>query len=313
MAEASLASPIGSALIRESHRPALALRDDRVHLYHVVAAGVMALLGMLTTLEAWEDIFQIARKDEEYSHILIVPLVAAVLVWIRRSRLRHCRPSGTMIGPILALAGWFAWSYGYNYGVQSLWHGGAVLVTLGCALSILGKNVLFRFFPAIAVLIFLIPVPGRVRQAVSLPLQAYTAEASQIVLQSIGVDSEVTGNSLRINGTQVTVAEACNGMRGLFALILVAYAFAFALPLRQSVRAILLICSPLSALFCNILRTVPTIWLYGNHSKEFADGFHEWSGWAMLPVAFLLLYAIIRLLKWAGVPVVRYPLASQGV
>lgn len=313
MAEASSATAIAGELVPLSYRPALALRDDRVHLYHVVAAGVMALLAILTTWEAWHDIYTIARKDEEYSHILIVPLVAAVLVWIRQSRLRHCRPSGTLIGPIMVAVGWFSWSYGYNYGVQSMWHGGAVLVALGCALSILGKNVLFRFFPAVAVLIFLIPVPGQLRQKVSLPLQAYTASASQVVLQSIGVESEVTQNTLRINGTQVTVAEACNGMRGLFALILVAYTFAFALPLRQSVRVIVLILSPLSALFCNILRTVPTIWLYGNHSKEFADGFHEWSGWAMLPVAFLLLYAIIRLLKWAGVPVVRYPLASQGV
>jgi exosortase len=302
-----------SAPVRNASRPKLALRDDRVHLWHVAAAGALVTLSVLTTIEAWADIWHIASIDEEYSHIFIVPIVAAVLIWIRRSRLRHCRPTGTMLGPVMAGIGWFCWSYGYANGVQSMWHGGAVLTALGCAVSVLGKNVLFRFFPAVAVLVFLIPVPGGLRQDISLPLQRYTAEASQVALQIVGIDTQVRGNTLDINNTTVTVAEACNGMRGLFALIMVAYTFAFALPLRQWVRIIVLICSPLAALICNILRTVPTIWLYGNYPQNIADEFHNWSGWAMLPVAFLMLYAIIRLLKWAGVPVVRYPLASQGV
>ena len=32
-------------------------------------------------------------------------------------------------------------------------------------------------------------------------------------------------------------------------------------------------------------------------------------GWVMLPIAFLILLAIIRLLRWAQVPVYRFHLA----
>ena len=118
---------------------------------------------------------------------------------------------------------------------------------------------------------------------------------------------------MSINGTPVTFAEACNGMRMVFPLILIAYAFSFGLPLRNSVRFLVLLASPLTALACNVLRTLPTIWLYGNKSRQVADDFHNWSGWMMLPIAFFSLMAIIKLLRWAMLPVTRYPLASQYI
>ena len=97
----------------------------------------------------------------------------------------------------------------------------------------------------------------------------------------------------------------------VFPLLLVSYAFSFALPLRNSVRFLVLLCSPLVAIFCNVLRTLPTIWLYGNADREIADKFHEYSPWPMLLISFLLLLGIIKALKWAMLPLTRFPLASQ--
>jgi len=225
--------------------------------------------------------------------------------------MRHCKPSGSIIGVMLVAIGWAMTSYGFYHAVQALWHAGAVVVVLGCMLSVLGKNVIFRFFPAMAVLIFLVPVPGRIRQEIALPLQTWTARTAQTGLEICGVETEVSGNTLSINGKPVTVAEACNGLRMVFPLILVSYAFSFALPLRNSVRFLMLLASPLVAIVCNVIRTLPTIWLYGNKSRAVADAFHEYSGWAMLLISFLLLLGIIKALKWAMLPLTRFPLASQ--
>jgi exosortase len=291
--------------------PAQFLRSERLTAWHVAVALGLAGLGVLATFDAWADIYRIAYIDEEYSHIFIVPVVAMWMVWVRRMRFRHCKVSGTIFGPLIVAIGWVCSRYGLNYQAQSLWHGGAVLVVLGCMLSVLGKNVLFRFFPAFAVLVFLIPVPGMIRQQIALPLQTWTAGIAQKCLEVLGVDTEVSANVLSINGVPVTIADACNGMRMVFPLILVSYAFSFGLPLRQSVRLTVLLFSPVAAIVCNVLRTVPTIWLYGNQPRAIADTFHKYSGWIMLPIAFLLLLGIIRILRWAMLPVTRYPLASQ--
>jgi exosortase len=287
------------------------LRDDRLTLGHVVLATLMGAIGVLATFDAWQDIYLIARNDEEYSHIFIVPLVAVFLVWVRRIRLRHCKPSGRIIGPFVVAVGWFFNSLGFYSGVQSFWHGGAVLVVVGCMLSVLGKNVIFRFFPAFAVLIFLVPAPARIRLAVAGPLQNWTASITQRLLEAGGVvNTEVNGNALTINGHAVLVAEACNGLRMVFSLIMVGFAFCFAMPLKNFVRVLILLASPLAAIFCNVVRVIPTIWMYG-YEPDYAPTFHTYAGWAMLPLAFGMLYGLIKTLQWAMIPVNEYTLASQ--
>jgi exosortase len=279
--------------------------------WHAVGAIAMGALGVLVTRGAWTDIYHIGTRVEEQSQILLVPFVAAWMAWCRRVRIRFCEPQGVIVGPIICAAGWAMYSIGYNSSTLVLWHMGAVAVVVGCVLTVVGKRVLFRFMPAFLVLVFLIPVPGVIREKIAQPLQTATAAATQAVLEIVGSNIERDGNLLRINGVPVAVAEACNGLRMVFALVLVSYAFAFSMPLRNSVRLLVLAASPLAALVCNVLRLVPTVQLYGTVSEKWANRFHDVSGWLMLPVAFLMLLGIIRLLKWALIPVARYNLAYQ--
>ena len=110
--------------------------------------------------------------------------------------------------------------------------------------------------------------------------------------------------------TEVAIAEACNGMRMVFTLFLACYVFAFVTPLRGYVRAIILLASPVTAIVCNVIRLVPTIWVFGHTTPERAEVFHDISGWVMLIVAFLGLTSIVRLLRWAMVPVSPFTLAA---
>jgi len=65
-------------------------------------------------------------------------------------------------------------------------------------------------------------------------------------------------------------------------------------------------------IIANFAYLVPTVWLYGYaQSHSTADKFHDFSGWIMLPLAFLLLLGIVRLLRWALIPVARFNLAYQ--
>ena len=280
---------------------------------HLVGGLVMLTLGVAAAFDAWADMFNIAMKDEEASHIFLVPIVFAWLVWVRRDRLRLCRPVGQWVGPAIVAVGWLMWSIGYGNAVQSFWHGGSVLIALGCVITVVGADVVRRFFPAFLFLVFLVPVPGMVRQEIAIPLQVATARVTHTVFEILGIDTWLSGSVLTINegdeAVDVGIAEACNGLRMVFALVLVSGAFAFGNPLRWYVRAIILIGSPISAIFCNVVRLVPTVWLYGYRSEDTASKFHDISGWCMLLVAFLLLMGIVRLLRWALVPVASYTLA----
>jgi exosortase len=288
----------------------IALRKNGWTSQQLIAALAVVALAILTTLPAWLDIAHIASRDDEASHVYLVPIVLAWLVWVRRGRFRYCLPRPTFLGPLCVASGWFISYWGYHHAMQSLWHGGAVLIVIGALLSVVGRDLLLRFAPAFAVLIFLVPIPGVIRQKIAIPMQTATASATQTIFDIIGEPIQRNGNQLIIQNTVVNVAEACNGMRMVFTLILVSYAFAFGEPLRGYVRFLILVASPLSAVVCNVIRMVPTIWFFG-HFKSIAEPFHAIAGWIMLGIAFLLLMGIIRLLKWALIPVSPYMLAMD--
>ncbi len=270
----------------------------------VVAGGVgLVVLGVLACFDAWSDLLWRAYYDQESSHILLVPFVAAWLVYVRRGRIAGCRRRGLWVGPALVAAGWGLYAGGDAVFVQMAWHLGAVVVAVGCGLTLLGRDAVVKFLPAVLALAFMVPPTARLRQAVALPLQRVTATVTQEALGLLGSGAERSGNLLTINGRDVTVAEACSGMRSTTALLLVSYAFAFATPLRLWVRALVIAASPVFAVACNVIRLVPTVWAYGSLSPASADAVHSGGGWVMLIVGFLLLTGVVRLLEWLDVPV----------
>lgn len=275
----------------------------------VGVALVLMVGGVLATIEAWADILDRAERDPESSQIWLVPVVVAWLCWIRRGRLRGHVPSNTWFGPVLVLAGWMIHRTGDLQLIESFWHLGAVIVLTGCLVSVGGTGMLVRFLPAFATLCFLVPVPGRVRQAIALPLQSVTAQVTQQVLDLMGVAVERSGNVLHINHRDVMIAEACNGLRMVFALLMVSFTFAYTVPLRNYVRVAVVLATPLTAIVFNVVRLVPVVWASSFLPKDVATLLHDASGWVMLPCAFLSLLGVMRLLRWAHVPITPYTLA----
>jgi len=277
-------------------------------------AFVLSVLGIVVTFRAWNNMYRIANENPEYQHALLVPFVAMVLIWVRRHRLQHCRVTTTVLGPLLVVAGWASMLYGSSQRNDLAFHIGAVVVLVGCVTAALGKQVLFRFFPVAVVLLMMVPLPGRWRSSLAHTLQAYTANISSYVLDLLGIKTQVMGSMMMINNQPVLIAEACNGMRMVLPLMMIAFGFAFAMPLRTSVRLLIVLISPLVALVCNVARVVPLVWLQGQSqtSRDWGTRLHDYSGWVMVPLAFFVLLGLIRVLKWSTMRIWRYPLASQS-
>lgn len=276
---------------------------------HVVAVLALVTAGVLATLDAWADIVHTALVDEEQSHALLVPVIAAWLVWVRRERLRKYVPEAQWAGPALIALGWALHRVGDDRMWAALGHLGAILVVVGGFVSVAGGRFLVRFLPAFAALLFLIPVPGRVREEIALPLQQATAQVTQCLLETLGTPVERFGSVLRVNDQDVMIAEACNGLRMVFALVLVSFAFAYGVPLRNGVRVAVIVLSPITAIAFNVVRLVPVVWAFGFFPGTAANVLHAASGWVMLPCAFLTLLGLMRLLRWAQIPITPYVLS----
>ncbi len=277
-----------------------------------VALCLLTVGAVLGAWPAWSDMFRIGFKDEEASQVLLAPVVFGWLLALRRHHLQQAKLTGNWIGPVMVLLGWGVSYYGFYHAMQALWHGGAVLAATGAAVTLLEFAVLKRLWPALLVLLFLVPVPGQIRQQIAIPMMTYTAGATHFVFELLGLGVERNGNLLSYNGNDVTVAEACNGMRMIFVLVLVSYAAAFSMPMRAYVRVLILLLSPATAIICNVIRLVPTVLFFGMApDAEWPHLFHDLSGWVMIGVAYVLVMAVVQLLKWLDLPVEPAPQTTR--
>jgi len=288
------------------------LRNRRVWTLHDF--GLLALLvGLCVWVQRqplW-DLLAIGLRDEEQSHIFLAPVVAVYLLWLRRSRLRFVKVQYSLLGAVVVAIGWLMSWWGFESGTQVAWHGGALLTVVGVVLTMTGRTPLQLFGPVFVVLVFMLPVPGELRHRIAYPMQELATTVTHAMLELMGISAVKTGNVIIINGEQVAVGEACNGMRMVFALTLVVYAFAFGTALKAGTRVLLIALSPMIAIICNVIRLVPTSLIFGYGDIEMAERFHDISGWVMLPVALLMLLGVLRGVRWLEFPVTSYRLASQ--
>ena len=265
--------------------------------------GALVVTAFAAFSAAWNDMYLQASRRTDNGYIFLVPLVAGYLVWLRRSRARFVsrRPSLLAV-PIVAAAVLLSW-WGEQTDTRAALHLGAIVALAACAVAMAGLEVVRQFFPAFLALLFLIPVPAEVRKWLAGPLQALAVTVTQEVLDVIGVATERAGNSIQIAGRSIFVGEACDGMRMVFALALTFFAFVFSVPLRTGARIALIAASPAIAILCNVVRLVPTALGYAYVSAAEAEQLHDIAGWLMLPLAIMLLFGLIRFMRWLDLPV----------
>ena len=268
-------------------------------------AGVMLALSVGAMWSCWCDWLNISYHIEEHSHVFMVVPFGAAIMLVNRKWFRDVRPGTSWVGPIIVAIGAAMGWHGYYHAHQSLWHMGAVLVAVGAVVSVLGHGVLVRFWPAFLILAFMVPVPQRIRFQIAHPLQSAMAGVVEHILSFFGEPVGRQGNSLTINGQQVLIVEACNGLRMVFALLLVNWLFAFVTPLKPWAKWMIILMAPVTALIANVIRLIPTLLLYGHANSTTANAFHDYAGWAMLPVAFVVLMFLISFLGALGIEVTR--------
>lgn len=259
-------------------------------------AAALTLAAVCIMFDSWRDTLHIAQTDEECSYVLLAPVVIGLLAWVRRSQLTKCRLRGQWVGLIALAAGWLIWWYGYLTD-PVIWRAGAVMIAVASFMAAVGWDASLKLAPALAACVFLIPVDPTGRYRIAGPLETATAYAAQHTCELLGIYVDRTGNLLSINGVDVTIAEACNGIRMVLTLFMVCYVVAFTMPLKPWVRLLFLAASPLVAIVSNVIRLVPTVWMFGHASADTAERFHNAAGWAMTFVAFIVLLGFAKLLQ----------------
>lgn len=264
--------------------------------------AVVGLLGLLiwTYLPILRVLVREWQKNPNYSVGQLVPFAALYMLWTDRHRLARLtvRPSW-VAGLVLIAVAQGVRFYGLMYLYESLERYSLILTVAGLVLLVAGRVVLQHVIWVILFLFLMIPLPERVHNAISGPLQTVATSGAVMTLEVMGVTVEQRGHQLELNGrTSVAVAEACSGLRMLTAFIMVSAVFAYIVNRPVWQKLVLLASSVPIAIVCNLVRLVVTSVLFMWTTTEVASKFsHDFAGLTMMPLAVLMLMGELWLLS----------------
>jgi exosortase len=254
--------------------------------------------------------------DENYSHGLLIPFVIAYILWSERTQLARA-PKRPMIWwgsacVVFALGMLWAGTAGAELFLQRM---SLVLMCAGIVLYFWGWHVLRRTLVPLMLLALAIPIPAIIFNQIAFPLQLFASRCAVWAMQLLDIPVLRQGNVIELMPLGATttkkleVVEACSGIRSLMTLVTLAVVYSyFSYPrgadksggrfgwLRRYGfwRSLIIVGSAVPiAIVTNAARVSGTGILSRYYGTQVADGFfHEFSGWVVYIVAFLLLFAV---------------------
>jgi exosortase len=265
--------------------------------------------------------------DENYSHGLLIPFIIGYLLWSERDALARApkrpAPLAGIALVVVALVMLWLGTAGAELFTQRT---SLAVLAAGVVAYFWG----FRTVRLVAVplLLFLlaVPIPAIIFNKIAFPLQLFASRCAVASMQLLDIPVLRQGNVIELMplGSSTTkkleVVEACSGIRSLMTLVTLAVVFAyFTFPKDEGKgdgtsgknddargrgrfawlksygvwRSIILVVSAVPiAIITNAGRVSGTGILSRYYGTRVADGFfHEFSGWVVYVVAFLLLFA----------------------
>jgi exosortase B len=279
----------------ESGSPS-ALQDLLAALRQIPLAGWIATIAL--TIFAMPTLMRLADTvwhTDEQGHGPFILALAVWLIWRTRHELLALanKPAGIFAWALLALA-LALYAIGRSQAVIQFETFGVLLaLTTTIALMKGWRGVRLLLFP-LFFLLFIIPWPGVMVQAMTVPLKIGVSYVAEWVLHHAGYPVARTGVILSVGQYQLLVADACAGLTSMFTLevfgLLYLHLMGYTSKLRNVLLAILVIPC---AFIANVVRVIILILVTFYFGDEAGQGFiHGFAGIVLFTVALILLIGV---------------------
>ena len=254
------------------------------------------------------SLFKFYLNFDDYSHAILVPVIAAAAAWrvwtLSEEKFQITAEFWGLLILFMGLSIQFV-SMWYEIGLVA---GGIVseyFTAVGLVISIWGLFISFFGFRAVKVywfpllyLGFMVPgLPGPPEVWLKGALKDNVTHLSAMFLELFGYSVYVTKNVIEIPGVVLGVADACSGIRSLWAMLAVAPAAAWFLRLRPFLIALFLPLGVFLAIFQNVIRVVATALLCDWFDMSWASGTkHDIVGGVSFFLSAIIMIILARVL-----------------
>jgi exosortase len=270
----------------------------------LILSALTALLGYLF-YPILRDIAMTCWTDDDYSHGLLLPIVAVYMIWDKRIALqerftvaterirREGRDGGKILATLLLLSGLFIYFLGEASGLSYASWLSFFPVTVGVLYLSFGRTFGLAIAPAVLILFMAKPLPDSLVVRIFWPLQVLAARVSTWTLELLNVPVYLSGNIIEIPAMRLMVEEACSGMRSVMALLTLACIVIYFIDLKLISKIAIVLSALLVAIVMNVFRVALTGVLAHFYDPKTATGFfHTFSGLIVFVIGLPILYGI---------------------
>ena len=261
----------------------------------IIAAVLFFITYIPTLIWMWDRWF---TRDTYYSHGILVPFVTGFLIWQKKEELRAIPHELSAWGLRFILIGIGIHTISSLLRVYFKSGFSMLLVLMGLILYFYCDKVLSKLLFPILFLSFMIPLPMVVITNISFQMKIFAAQLATILLNNMRIPAIQDGSMIKMRHTYVMVDDVCSGLRSLISLTALGSIFAYWMRSGIFKKILLFLTTIPIAIITNVFRilflsSVSEIW-----GPQYATGFlHDLSGFMVFGLAFVLLFAVGKLLE----------------
>lgn len=267
------------------------MRPDKIVFGVAVIAAVA--LSWQNFQKLWDDWMTLPA----YSHGVLVPFVFGLLVFLERDRLRNLDDTPSLWGVVLIGTGVLCLATGTLSGLYFIQQVSVLFLVAGIVAGYWGLRTLNATRFPILYLLFMIPLPYLIFNAIALPLQMIAAKGSAHLLEMLQIPVYREGNIINLPHISLGVVKACSGIQSLVSLLAIAVLLTKIGNVKGWPGILFILSAVPIAVVANMIR-IAGAGVLGSMNPDLAEGFfHLFSGWVVFLFAFLSMLFEMRLLQ----------------
>ncbi len=237
-------------------------------------------------------------RDSYYSHGILIPFVSGFLIWQLKDDLKKIPPQSSPWGMNLVILGLSIYFFASIFRIYFISGFSMLIVLCGLVLYFLGEKIFTKISFPLAFLVFMVPLSETIIIKISFGMKLFAAQIAANILNGLNMQAIREGSVIRMRNANVVVDDVCSGLRSLISLTALGAIFAYWMKASMFKRMLLFLSTIPIAIVTNVCRiiflsSVSEIW-----GPQYAEGFvHDASGFVVFGIAFILLFAIGKLLE----------------
>lgn len=189
--------------------------------------GLSLLLLLATVAWFWQPLvtlFSLTQQQELYSHIVLIPCLSLYVLYLDRKAIFASREWSPWVGSMLiGLGAWCYWSADaaiFAPDQLSMTILALVVMCWGIFVSCFGITLCRKVLFGLLFLLFMVPLPSFLLDAIIRFLQRSSAEATDLLFSALGVPVYRQGFVFSLSNFTIQVAEECSGIRSALSLFI---------------------------------------------------------------------------------------------